>query len=177
LGSCFVGQNCARAREQCAQSAALVKLRRRKLKICAGVYFGVCLFAKHQKKRERQPRFSQHCQPSSTRVPPTSRATTLYDSTTHILSKYCFACAPFAQLDLYLFLPIHKEYQFCNFCSYCDFLLTLLNWCAAQLKKHRTRLTPPCLAIPLLSAHQSTPCCAANTYSHPPPPPPYPIFP
>jgi hypothetical protein len=41
---------------------------------------GVCLFAKHQEKRERPPRFIQHCQLASPHPPHGPRHSRLHDS-------------------------------------------------------------------------------------------------
>jgi len=85
-----------------------------------------CLLVRQTpRKAGSHPRFSQHCQLASPHPPhltghgthdsPIPRLTLPLPLLSFFL--HCFACAP------YLFLPIHEGYQFCNICSYCDFLL------------------------------------------------------
>jgi hypothetical protein len=91
------------------------------------------LFAKHKEKRERHPRFSQHCQLASPHPPHGPRHSQLPDSTTHSPSPSPFLLSPLLRL-----CPIRSTHprriSVLQLLFLLRFSLSLRNWCAAQLK-------------------------------------------
>jgi hypothetical protein len=136
--------------ERCVGEAATKKIEDLRRNLC-----GVCLFAKHEKKRAASvSTASSHAL--------TTHVHDSYPLPLPLLSFFLhfFACAPFAQPVLYLFLPMHEKYQFCYFCSYCDFLAQLKTW--YEIDSTLSRCSPS-LCAPI----DPLPRCQ---YSHPHPP-------
>ncbi|PMD54433.1 uncharacterized protein K444DRAFT_129282 [Hyaloscypha bicolor E] len=148
-------ENTRRVRtERCAGEAATKKIEdlRRNL-------FGV-LLVRQTRKKAGTPTSLQSALPAQ--LPCTHDSYPLPLPPLLSFFLHFFACAPFAQLVLYLLLPIHEEYQFCCFCSYCDFLAQLK--ASYEIDSTLSRCSPSlCAPIdPLLR------CQYSHLHPHPP---------